>query len=77
MFNNKLLGLKSNIKNDQKKDFIISKTEVENSKSPEKIIEEVNKEKVVGKIILEEEEKKIDKIINEKEEYQNIVSQII
>ena len=69
--------MKSNIKNDQKKDFIISKTEVENSKSPEKIIEEVNKEKVVGKIILEEEEKKIDKIINEKEEYQNIVSQII
>ena len=77
MFNNKLLGLKSNIKNDQKKDFIISKTEVENSKSPEKIIEEVNKEKVVGKIILEEEEKKIDKLRNDKEEYQNIVSQIL
>lgn len=77
MFNNKLLGLKSNIKDNEKKDFIVSKMELKTEKSSEKIIEEDNKEKLIGKIIIKENEYKMDKIINEKEDYQNVISQIL
>ena len=66
VLNIKLLGLKSNIKEDQKKDFIISKTEakinepiIENSKKLEKKNE---KELLIGTQILKTEEESLDKL---------------
>ena len=89
--NIKLLGLKSNIKEDQKKDFIISKTEakmnepiIENSKKLEKKNE---KELLIGTQILKTEEESLDKLeLNEdkielfdmkkEEEYNNLIKKI-
>jgi len=91
ILNIKLLGLKSNIKEDQKKDFIISKTEakmnepiIENSKKLEKKNE---KELLIGTQILKTEEESLDKLeLNEdkielfdmkkEEEYNNLIKKI-
>jgi len=91
VLNIKLLGLKSNIKEDQKKDFIISKTEakinepiIENSKKLEKKNE---KELLIGTQILKTEEESLDKLeikedkielfdIKKEAEYNNLIKKI-
>lgn len=64
--NNKLLGLKSNIKSNEKKEFIISKAEASQYNSigeeGKKILEKNEKEKILGKIIIKDEELNLNKL---------------
>tara|TARA_Y100000389_G_scaffold200378_1_gene240656 strand:- start:2439 stop:3041 length:603 start_codon:yes stop_codon:yes gene_type:complete len=72
VLNIKLLGLKSNIKEDQKKDFIISKTEAKNNESiienSKKLEKKNEKELIIGTQILKSEEESLDKLNINKEE---------
>ena len=72
VLNIKLLGLKSNIKVDQKKDFIISKTEAKNNESiienSKKLEKKNEKELIIGTQILKSEEESLDKLNINKEE---------
>ena len=81
-FNNKLLKMKTNIKDNQKKDFIISKVknELESADSiinNKQKIEEINeKEKIIGEKIIKKEEELI-KNINKESEYDKLVDKIL
>lgn len=89
--NIKLLGLKSNIKENEKKDFIISKTEAKNNESiienSKKLEKKNEKELIIGTQILKSEEESLDKLnINKKEielfdikkvtEYNNLIKKL-
>ena len=72
VLNIKLLGLKSNIKEGQKKDFIISKIEAKNNESiienSKKLEKKNEKELIIGTQILKSEEESFDKLNINKEE---------
>jgi hypothetical protein len=84
LINNKLLGLKSNIKSNEKLDFIVSKAEatkdsglIENS---DKVIKKKEKEKILGLKIVTEEEKSLEKFNNNADitkDYNTMISNII
>tara|TARA_B110001450_G_scaffold191571_1_gene179755 strand:+ start:2387 stop:2989 length:603 start_codon:yes stop_codon:yes gene_type:complete len=71
ILNIKLLGLKSNVKADQKKDFIISKTEAKNNEpiieNSKKIEKKNEKELLIGTQILKTEEESLNKLNIKKE----------
>ena len=75
VINIKILGLKSNIKDNEKKDFIVSKTEAKNKDSilenKNKIINKEEKEKIIGEKIIKSEEDTLNKLINENNEFNN------
>lgn len=75
VINIKILGLKSNIKDNEKKDFIVSKTEAKNKDSilenKNKIINKEEKEKIIGEKIIKSEEDTLNKLINENNEINN------
>lgn len=91
LLNIKLLGLKSNIKENQKKDFIISKTEAKNNESiienSKKLEKKNEKELIIGTHILKSEEESLNKLdINNEEielfdikketEYNNLIKKL-
>ena len=81
-FNNKLLKMKTNIKDNEKKDFIISKVknELESTDSiinNKEKIEEINKkEKIIGEKIIKKEEELI-KNVNKETDYDKLVDKIL
>lgn len=75
VLNIKILGLKSNIKDNEKKDFIISKTEAKNKDSilenKDKIINKEEKEKIIGEKIIKSEVDTLNKLVNDNNELNN------
>ena len=82
--NNNILKLKTNIKQEEKKDFIISKAKVENELNDniienKKKIDILNhKDKIIGDEIVRKEEELIDKLsIKKNKDYEKFIDEIL
>jgi flagellar biosynthesis/type III secretory pathway M-ring protein FliF/YscJ len=83
--NNNILKLKTNIKEQEKKDFIIAKAKLETSNNEsiidnKKKIDIINhKDKIIGKEIVKKEEEMIEELAKnkEKKEYEKFLNSIL